>query len=327
MFLFLCLEPTIFQYHSSFWTESFYFSIQLLILTLVLNENGRKINYILIGILLGLLFLQRSAGIFYFLLILLYFFYYSEKDRITKITLIALFYFIICITLGIHNYKRAGVFYIMPTEGKYSMYRYFAKDILIDSKNFSLEETNNYEVKRMLSWIEKKLPEIDSLEDLNKNSPYELASSLKNEKDRIKAYSYINKRSYEILLDNPLITIKKILKGYIHFTILNPFFVYYDLEYYKFKPSTEIGDFVYSEQHKKVIPLRILYSLVIHLICFVGVINLFKKNSKICIFITYISFILLCNFRMVWKNKIVCAYFNLQLNILWIWFKLFILSF
>ena len=40
--VFLCLEPTLFQYHSSFWTESFYFSIQLLILTLMLDDKEKK---------------------------------------------------------------------------------------------------------------------------------------------------------------------------------------------------------------------------------------------------------------------------------------------
>ena len=34
--IFLCIEPTLFQYHSSFWTESIYFSIQLLILSMML---------------------------------------------------------------------------------------------------------------------------------------------------------------------------------------------------------------------------------------------------------------------------------------------------
>ena len=35
--IFLCLEPTIFQYHGSFWSESIFFSIQILLVALILS--------------------------------------------------------------------------------------------------------------------------------------------------------------------------------------------------------------------------------------------------------------------------------------------------
>ena len=44
---FLALEPTIFQYHGTFWTESIFFSIQLIIIGLILNDkvNLKKFFY------------------------------------------------------------------------------------------------------------------------------------------------------------------------------------------------------------------------------------------------------------------------------------------
>ena len=47
-----------------------------------------------------------------------------------------------------HNYKRAGIFYVMPTEGKYVMYKYFAKDIIVNSTNKTSQEINKSESKR-----------------------------------------------------------------------------------------------------------------------------------------------------------------------------------
>ena len=37
--LFLAFEPTIFMYHSSFWSESIFFSLQLLVILFIFNKN------------------------------------------------------------------------------------------------------------------------------------------------------------------------------------------------------------------------------------------------------------------------------------------------
>ena len=280
---FLCLEPTIFQYHSSFWTESFYFSIQLLILSLMLMPIEKNVKYLIIGTLLGILFTQRSAGIFYIIIIIFFYFFTIEKNKFKKISLIVLPYLFICLLLGIHNYKRAGIFYVMPTEGKYGMYKYFAKNILVEANKSSINEVNKLEVKKSLIWIKNNIENIDYTNLENINSPYEIGLALKNEKQKIKFYGYINKRSYEILFDNPIITFKKVISGFIHFSILNPFFIYSDNEYYKDYSSSIIGDFVFSEKHKNYIPIRMLYTFLLYLICFIGFIDCMKKNTKLSI--------------------------------------------
>ena len=40
---FLCLEPTIFQYHGTFWSESVFFSLQIFILAQLLKDNKKLI--------------------------------------------------------------------------------------------------------------------------------------------------------------------------------------------------------------------------------------------------------------------------------------------
>ena len=187
----------------------------------------------------------------------------------------------ICLILGFHNYKRAGIFYIMPLEGKYGMYKYFAKDILVTSKNETMDQINASEVKKAVKWIKNELPELDYKKYQNFGSPFEIGFSIQNEKYKTIFYGYLNKRSYEILLNNPIITFKKIIKGFIHFSVLNPFFVFYDYEYYKEFSSSEIGDFTFSETHSKLIPTRIIYSLLIILFSLIGFSICLKRYPKI----------------------------------------------
>ena len=279
--IFLCFEPTIFQYHSSFWTESFYFSLQLLLFSLILEKNDNKKHYLVIGLLLGLLFMQRSAGIFYVIVVIIYYFFNLNEDKYKKISLLLLSYLTICFMIGVHNYKRAGIFYIMPLEGKYGMYKYFAKDVLATSKNETINQINISEVKKAVKWIKKELPELNYNKYININTPLEIGYAIKNEKVRTKYYSYLNKRAYEILFENPIITIRKVISGFMHFSVLNPFFVFYDYEYFKNYSSSEIGDFAFSETHKKLMPTRIIYSLLIILFSLIGFFICLKRYPKI----------------------------------------------
>jgi hypothetical protein len=299
--IFLCIEPTLFQYHSSFWTESIYFSIQLLILSMMLNNRESNVKFIIMGFLMGFLFLQRSAGIFYIVIVSLYYFFTANEKKINKIIILLILFLSICATVGFHNLKRAGIFYVMPTEGNYSMYRYFAKDVLKDTKAYSSVEVNQIEMDRALTWINNNIPDLEYLNDLNLYSPYSIGNKIKDEKKRIKYYKYLGNRAYQILLENPIFTIKKVINGMIHFSVLNPFFVYYDYEYFKDYGSHIIGDFVNSEKHKELIPTRIAYTLIIYIISLFGVVACFKKNPKITMLL--ISSILYYYIILGWYGK------------------------
>ena len=286
--LFLSLEPTIFQYHSSFWTESLYFSLQLIIFALMIDEKNNPQKFIILGLLLGILFLQRSAGMFYIFVVVIYYLLFLKKNKITNIFLIITTYSIICFGLGMHNYKKSGVFYVMPLEGKYGMYRYFSLGILGQVNNMSEELVIKSEKKKSYEWMVRNFSpqEKNNLIDIknkyeNKGTPTGMGRNIENKITKMKYYDYLNQRSYKILLDNPVKVITKVLNGFIHFSVLNPFFVYYDYEFYKNKNSVEIGDFAFSETHKKLIPYRIFYSLLIYVVSLVGFILCFKKYPKI----------------------------------------------
>ena len=76
--LFLCLEPTIIQYHASFWSESIFFSFQILIMGFILSKNYSNFRLFLLGILLAFLALQRTNGFYYFIPLLFYFYFIKE---------------------------------------------------------------------------------------------------------------------------------------------------------------------------------------------------------------------------------------------------------
>ena len=324
---FLCLEPTMFQYHSSFWTESFYFSIQLLILTLMLDDKEKKINFAIIGLLLGILFIQRTAGFFYFLVVIIYYFLTIKNEKYLKVSILFSFYLIIFVSVGLHNYKRMGLFYVIPTETKYGVYKYFSKGILKKVNNVSSREINQQEVKRAFLWLEENGINVDYLEDYRndteKHKPFSISLRINNERDRIKFYSYLNKRAYKILLENPLITFKELLKGAFHFSILNPFFIYYDYEHYKNYSSIIIGDFVFTDKHKELVPYRIIYSLLIYTFVFFGIISCYRKDPKLCFLL--IGSILYYYLISGWygKTRLFVPNINLFINFFWIRGRLF----
>ena len=78
--LFLALEPTLFQYHGSFWSESYFFTFQILILSLMINNNFSNFRVFIIGVLISFLAFQRSNGLYYLLPVIIYF--YFSKDFI-----------------------------------------------------------------------------------------------------------------------------------------------------------------------------------------------------------------------------------------------------
>ena len=177
--IFLCLEPTIFQYHSSFWTESVFFSLQIILLSIILKPDQSKINFFFIGVLLGILFMQRSAGIFYIFIIIFYYLVSLEKKKLTKIFLICAPFIVICFLLGVHNSKRANIFYIMPTEGKYVIYKYFAKSVLAEATNKTNLEIEKSESKKAILWLEKNLPQVISESLLKEKAPYKMGTKIK----------------------------------------------------------------------------------------------------------------------------------------------------
>ena len=274
---FLAFEHTIFQYHSSFWTESFYFTLQILILGLLLGNSHKILDNLLIGILLGLLFLQRSVGIFYLIPIIIYFLFSYRSKSIKPIIASVIGYILIVSLLGFYNYKKTNIFYIFPLEGKRDIYVHFSIPLLAQKEKINEKEVRKKEVQRFHKWLKDNNVKLKDDYDLDEiTSVVAFSNLIKNEKDIIKYYNYLNKRQYEIIFESPLITVKQAIVRLVHFSILDPTHNYY---YNEYRGQKKKPPFYKSKIHKKWISYRIIYTLLIYFVCFFGLIYFLKQKK------------------------------------------------
>jgi len=263
----LAFEPTINQWHSSFWTESIFISLQIFFLGMIMSNSRSNIFYFIIGIVLGLLFLQKTIAIFLIIPFLIYIFISKFEKKIIKSLSTLLGLFIVLFYLGYSNYVKTGIFYIMPLQAKAAHYAYLIPMIY---------EQNN-EIEKMNSFINK---EKKWMEDQNLN--LELFS------DNYKFAEYKKQKSIEIIKNNKIITLYIYVKNTIHHFLLNPVQVYYWHKYNQIEFSST--EFHLSNDKKKWLIPRLIYSSIIYLVIFAGFINVLIKREKIFFYF----FVLIC---------------------------------
>lgn len=270
--LFLACEPTIFQYHSSFWSESIFFSLQLIILIFIFKNHYSISNLLLFGLILGIFYLQRSVSIFYILIVFTYFIIFIREKILRNLFLIFTGFMIVLAFIGFHNYKRAGVFYATSTQAKDGFYVYLAPEILAKKHNINSKLALKNLQNKKVSWINENKLNIDK------------------EIDRLRVYNYQQKEAFKIILENPLISFKVIANKTLHFFVIDPV----THVYYFHRWNSDNGDFYKSEMQKKWISSRIIYSIFIYLFCFMGVLSIYKKKEYrhilIYIFLSIIYF-------------------------------------
>ena len=245
------------------------------------NAFRKKKNFIhnlFIGILVGLAFLQRSGAIFYIAPILICYSFLFKRFFLKSFLGVIIGYGLVAILIGTFNYYKTSVFYIYPSEGKYSIHSYFSTDIIAKKYDLSFDEAKLYEVKKTIEWVDKNNIIFNDQFDLKKiNSTLDLRSYFINEKDKNKFFDYINYRQFEILLNNPILTFKKATKNTLHFVVLNPTFNHFYNEH-RGKNEARIS-FIHTDTHKKLIPYRIIYSLIIYFFSILGFFYLFKRKK------------------------------------------------
>jgi len=274
---FLAFEHTIFQYHSSFWSESFYFTLQILILGLLFNNSYKISDNLFVGILVGILFLQRSVGIFYLMPIIIYFIFSFRSKSIKPIVASIIGYTLIVFLIGIYNYKKTDVFYFFPSEGKIDSYISFSIPALAQKEKISEPEVHKKEIQRIYEWLKDNNIKLkDGFDQANMANVYGFRTFIKDVKTKRKFYDYMNKRQFEIIFENPLAATKLAIKRTFHFVVLDPTHNYY---YNEHRGQNKKPAFIKSKTHKNWIPFRIIYTLLIYFVCFFGLIYFFKQKN------------------------------------------------
>ena len=235
------------------------------------------------GIFLSILSLQKQVAYFYIGPILIYYLFFIEKKKYFNLITLLLGFFIIQIFVGYNNYVRSGKFYLLTADTKTAVYHNIVEQIVVKSKNITPREFKISEGKIALKWLtENKVNFKEESVDIN-TSRYPFADyrvSIVHEKDKIKYDEFFANRSIYLLKENFWEAFKLILKKSIHVTLLNPFHIYSDHNFIS-------GEIYYTtETHDKLVPVRIIYTLIIYIISIVGFYNLIKnKDYKLLSFL------------------------------------------
>ena len=205
---FLALDFNILQWHGTFWTESIFFSLQILFIGMILKENKSNYFSLFLGLLLGIMCLQKTVALM-FIFFVIFYFYFTEKKNKYKIFNILFGFMIVMSFLAYDNYKKTGIFYIAPSNYLDVHYAVLVPQIHEENKFQSIIKLKNMEQK----W------KID-----NNFSPENFQSQHNFRK-------FKQKKAIETILENKLISIKIYLKNIIHHAVLNPAQTYYCHKY------------------------------------------------------------------------------------------------
>jgi hypothetical protein len=249
-----------------------------LLLSLLLDRSRDVLKNILIGFTLGIMFTISQEIFLYIIPLIFYLFILFKKKSIKPILSLIVGYSLIFIVIGFHNYKRIGEFNLIPDGSKTALYIYFAPQVLAEKNNSSLDQARKKMKEQTKIWIEK-----NNIDVIQSTTNFVLINN-ESTKDKKKYYDYLQQTALKIIITNPFISIKRVFKQSLHHLVLNPVHIKY---FYQFEGRG--GVYHKSETHKKWIPIRIIYSVIIYLIVFWGIIYSLKNMKKEIIFLLMIS--------------------------------------
>ena len=235
------------------------------------NDQSNR-TVLLIGILLSLLALKRSNGLYYIVPVAFYYYFQKNLNFLKKILFLIVGFSLLPLFVSFHNFKTYGKFFFIPLETKAVLHAYMIPNILTENE-IKLEQ------EHVLEMIKNKDLSIN-LNEFSKVKYSRYAFRFCENRGKIQTQDfleicdYLDKRSKKIILSKPIQSMIFISKKSLSFVLLNPFHIYSDHKYLS-------GEKYYnSNLHQKLIPYRIFYTLIIYIICFIGLIELYKRKEK-----------------------------------------------
>ena len=266
----LLLNPVIFQWHLSFYTESIFLSFLILLICFLLRSKS-WLHFLFIGLFVGIMYTQRTIALLYPIVIFSYiiFLNHNFKMRLFKIFSFLIGMSLILSLIGFYNYNRAGIFYFTPIQSKSDIQNYLEADVLRLSKKVSYEDAR------------------DELINFNKSIINTYGYNLEKESDKIKYLNKIQKNSFNTLIANKTITLQIIIKNYLHAMLLNPVQVFYETKYQNWI------DYKKSDEHKFWLTVRIIITPIFFIMTGLGMIFSIKKvefKYNVFLFLSIIYF-------------------------------------
>ena len=275
---FLALDPNIIQWHGTFWTESIFFSLQLILLSLIIKERKSYSIFFIIGILLGISFLQKTVAIFLFFFVIIFLIFDEKKKKILKnLILLSGFVFVLSY-LAFDNYKKTGVAYIMPLQTKTAHYIYVVGNIV--SKNEGNIERLKIEEER---WKKKN--------DYDKS----------NFKSNLDYLNFIQEQALKVMLENKTETIKIYIRNSLSYLILNPLQTYF---WHKYNDQIyKNQEFHLSEEAERYFYIKLIYSLLVYSIIALGLFRIYINRFKINFHLLILCFVFYFTFMLGWVGN------------------------
>jgi len=253
---FLCLEPSLLQWHSSFWSESIFLSLMIIFFYLLLKNSKSFFCNVSIGVLMGIMFMQRAVSFLYILPVLIYFILIFKKN-FKPFIILSIGYLLIILTLGYNNYKKTDYFYVLPSGHQYnSYYHYFAHNLFADRENLSSDQAKKIIENEESEWIIKNNINLKSMKDIAKN------------------INYRNEFFLDEILKNPIYFSQLFLKRVISMSIIHPFWVNQHFSFDKTDLEAKNNP---KEYYNKNLLKNIFYSIFIYFFTVLGVIKILKE--------------------------------------------------
>ena len=257
--LFLCLEPSLLQWHSSFWSESLFLSLILLIFYFLIKKKKKLFSFFVIGILVGLMYGQRAVSFFYIIPLTIYFIF-EYKKKIKNYLLLFVGYGLVILSIGFINFKKTDHFHLFSQIHQYySFYHYFAAGIVADRAKISVTEAQELLDKKEKKWISENEIDLDKPSDFSKNIKYRNEIFLKES------------------IKNPIYVAKKFIKKVTVMCIIHPFWVHNHFYIDKSDPEAKSNP---KKYYNKNLYKNIPYSLLIQIITIFGFLCFFYKIKK-----------------------------------------------
>ena len=244
---FLCLEPSIIQWHSTFWTESIFLSLMIILFSLLIQKNSKFYINLTVGLIIGLMFAQRSVSFLYIFPVLIFYFF-NFKLNIKPYLFLLIGYAIVILPIGYNNFKKTNNFHFLSKDHQYySFYHYFAHVIKADNQKITHQKAKEILTKEEEDW--KKNNNID----------------IKIFDDYVKNIDFRNKVFLNEVLENPVFFIKFFIKKIITMSIIHPIWVHEHFFYDKSDPESYLNPKKYYHKnfYKNVIYSLILYPFII----------------------------------------------------------------
>ena len=267
----------------------FFFSIQIILLTLILRDKYKFYDFLILGIVISLLSLQRQTAYFFIIPLTIYYLINLKRNDYYKLFFMFFGFMIVQSFVGYNNFVREGKFYFLTGDSKSAVYYNIAEEIIREGSNLTVEKYKEKEAQISENWLKDNSIEHDEkkLKDIEKHtSPFRAGrNSIINQIDKVTYDNFYVKRTIDILLDNLLISFKVIFTNSIHSILLNPFHIYSD---HNFNSSES---YYSSETHNKLVLPRIIYTILIYSICLIGFFTLIKKKEYKVLSIIMLSII------------------------------------